>query len=104
MKVDRIRAILALVLSIVLLSCTQDDPGPLRGTWRMNLGLFPMTVQFRSGETEMLGVIDKVSYEQRGSDVIVHVESGHLKGSAMRYTITGPNSARSELGNLQRIK
>ena len=63
-----------------------------------------MTVQFRAGETEALGIIEKVSYDQKGQDVIVKYESGLMKGTAMRYTLTSPNTARSELGSLQRIK
>ena len=70
----------------------------------MNLGALNTTVQFRSGETEILGVIERVSYDQKGNDVIVHYDSDILKGSAMRYTITDPNTARSALGSLQRIK
>lgn len=62
-----------------------------------------MTVQFRSGETEALGIIDKVSYEQKGRDVIVTYKSGLLMGTAIRYTLTGSNTARSELGPLQRV-
>jgi hypothetical protein len=62
-----------------------------------------MTVQFRSGETETMGLIEKVSYEVKGDQVIVRYESGPMKGTAVRYTITGPNLARAEFGVLQRI-
>ena len=70
----------------------------------MNVGLVAVPIQFRSGETEMLGVIDKVSYSRDGNDVIVNYASGAMKGSAVRYTITGQNTARSAYGNLQRVK
>ena len=63
-----------------------------------------MTVQFRAGETEAMGIIEKVSYEAKGNDVIVTYESGLMKGSAVRYTVIGSNTARSDLGVLQRIK
>jgi hypothetical protein len=66
-------------------------------------GVMPMTVHFRSGETEALGIVEKVSYEKHGQDVIVNYESGLMKGTAMRYTVTAPNTARSELGSLQRL-
>ena len=97
-------AILALVLATVLVACSRNDAGPLTGAWRMNLGLVEVPVQFRLGETEMLGVIDKVSYTREGNDVIVNYASGVMKGSAVRYTVTGSNSARSAFGNLQRVK
>ena len=67
-------------------------------------GPMPMTIQFRSGETEALGMIEKVSYEVNGNDVIVTYKDGLAKGTAMRYTITNANTLRTELGTLQRIK
>jgi len=97
------RAIAPLALALLVAGCGGSDPGPLKGTWRMG-GVMPMTVQFRAGETEALGIIEKVSYDQKGQDVIVKYESGLMKGTAMRYTLTSPNTARSELGSLQRIK
>jgi len=63
-----------------------------------------MTIQFRNGETEAMGMIEKVSYDARGNDVIVTYEDGLMKGTAMRYTVTGLNTLRTELGTLQRIK
>ncbi|MDP1611151.1 MAG: hypothetical protein Q8M11_08825 [Sulfuritalea sp.] len=91
----------ACLLSIV--GCSGGDPGPLSGTWKMG-GLMPMTVKFRHGETEALGIIEKVSYEVKGNDVIVTYQDGLAKGMAMRYTVTGPNTVRTEMGVLQRIK
>lgn len=64
----------------------------------------PVTVQFRNGETETLGVIEKVSYEVKGNDVIVTYQNGLAKGMAMRYTVIGPNTFRTQMGVLQRIK
>jgi hypothetical protein len=87
----------------LLAACGAGDPGPLKGTWRMG-GVLPMTIQFRNGETEAMGMIEKVSYERSGQDVIVKYESGLMKGTAMRYTMTGPDSARFELGTLQRVR
>ena len=90
-------------LLLLLLSACSGNPGPLAGTWRMT-GAMPMTVQFRNGETEALGIIEKVSYEVKGNDVIVTYKDGLAKGMAMRYTITGPNTASTQLGVLQRIQ
>jgi arginyl-tRNA--protein-N-Asp/Glu arginylyltransferase len=67
-------------------------------------GLVPMTVHSRSGETEALGIIEKVSYDVQGNDVIVTYTDGMAKGMGMRYTMTGPDTARTELGTLRRIK
>jgi hypothetical protein len=83
-------------------ACSRSDPGPLAGTWRMS-GVLPLTVRFRAGETETLGFIEKVSYEITGNQVIVSYKNGPMQGTAIRYTITGPNSARSEFGILQRL-
>jgi hypothetical protein len=97
------KILFAALSALLLEACSNGDPGPLAGSWKM-VGMVPMTIQFRSGETEAMGIIEKVSYEIRGNDVIVKYESGLMKGSAIRYTMTNPNVARSELGILQRIK
>ena len=98
-----LRRLWLILFAAALLGCGGRDPGPLAGTWRLS-GPLPMTVHFRPGESEALGLIDKVSYQVKGSEVTVTYESGMAKGSAMRFTMTGPNSARSELGSLSRIK
>lgn len=63
----------------------------------------PMKIEFRAGETEALGIIEKVSYEVKGNDVIVTYNDGMAKGMSVRYIITGHNSAQTALGALQRI-
>jgi hypothetical protein len=63
-----------------------------------------MTIHFRPGEEESLGVIEQVSYEVSGSTVLAKIESGSMKGTSMRYTITGPNTAQFQMGSLRRIK
>ena len=67
-------------------------------------GAVPITVHFRSGETETMGVIEKVSYEVNGNVVLVHYKDGLMKGSAVRYVLTGPDTARSDILVLQRIR
>lgn len=101
LKTLRLFALLSLLLAIV--GCSGGSPGPLAGTWKMG-GVMPMTIQFRDGETEALGVIEKVSYEVKGNDIIVTYLDGIAKGMAVRYTMTGPNTAHTEMGVLQRIK
>ena len=51
-----------------------------------------------------MGMIEKVSYEVKGNDVIVTYKEGLAKGTAFRYTVIGPNTLRTELGILKRIK
>jgi hypothetical protein len=92
-----------LAVSLVIASCSSNNnPGPLEGTWQMT-GSLPMIITFRSGETESLGIIEKVSYKTEGNDVLVTYLDGIAKGTTMRYTMTGPDSARTELGLLHRI-
>ncbi|OUD14680.1 hypothetical protein TPSD3_09070 [Thioflexithrix psekupsensis] len=67
-------------------------------------GLMPMTVQFRKGETETMGIIEKVSYKISGNDVLVTYEDGIMKGTTMRYTIADKDTVKTELGLLQRVK
>lgn len=91
------------LLAFMLSACSGSDPGPLEGTWRMG-GIMPMTIQFRSGETESMGMIEKVSYEIKGNDVLVTNKDGIAKGMTFRYTITSKDTAQTAFGALQRIK
>ena len=90
-------------LVLLLVACTGSDPGPLKGTWKMT-GAVPMTITFRSGETEAMGMIEKVSYKTAGNDVLVTYKDGLMKGTTIRYTITGSDTARTELGSLSRVR
>ena len=63
-----------------------------------------MIIQFSEGEVEAMGAVDKVSYQRSGNDVIVMFDSGIWKGSPMRFSMSGPNRAYSDLGTLTRIK
>lgn len=99
-----IRFLACVLMAFAISACSGDrSPGPLEGTWEMS-GVMPMTVTFRSGETEALGMIDKVSYKTEGTDVLVTYLDGIAKGTTMRYTMTGPDSARTELGVLRRVR
>lgn len=93
---------LTIVIALFLAGCAGTHPGPLEGTWRME-GFVPMTVTFRDGETEAMGMIEKVSYETEGNDVLVTYTDGLAKGTTMRYTVVGPNTVRTELGTLRRV-
>ncbi len=95
--------LLILVTLFFSITACSSGPGALEGTWHMS-GVMPMTVTFRSGETEALGMIEKVSYKTDGNDVLVTYLDGMAKGTTMRYTITGKDSARTELGTLRRIR
>lgn len=98
-----ITLLLVTASTFALVACGKTDPGPLAGTWRIN-GVVPMTVQYREGESEAMGMIEKVTYEINGKDVIVTSKSGPMKGIAARYTVTGTNTVASEFGTLVRIK
>lgn len=95
--------ITACLVAILCACASHDDPGPLAGTWRLD-GAGGMLMQFRKGETEALGMIEKVSYEIKGNDVIVTSENGPMKGVAARYTITGPGTADSGAGLLRKVR
>ena len=99
-----LQLIMVAAFAALLAGCgASSDPGPLAGTWRM-AGHVPMTVSFRKGETEALGIIEKVSYEIRGNDVLVTYKEGISKGMTMRYTMTGADSARTDVGRLHRLQ
>jgi hypothetical protein len=73
--------------------------------WQLEMlpGAEPIIVEFRHNETEALGSIDKVRYKRQGNDVLVTYETGLSQGTTVRYTITGPDSARWEYGTLRRV-
>lgn len=98
-----IHLIFTACLAVALAACSGNNPGPLEGTWQMT-GVTPMTVTFRKGETEAMGIIEKVSYKTEGNDVLVTYLDGLAKGTTMRYTITGQGRARTELGTLKRFR
>jgi len=98
-----IKLIFVILLSLGLMACSNSDPGPLAGTWKLD-GVVPMTVKFRKGESETMGMIEKVSYEVHGNEVIVTSESGPMKGISVRYIVSSPNIVTSEFGRLKRIK
>ena len=92
------------ILSLVLLAaCSKSDPGPLAGTWK-STGAMQTIFQFRPGETEALGMIEKVSYEVQGHDVLITYKDGLMKGTTFRYTLIDPNTARSPLNTLRRVQ
>jgi hypothetical protein len=94
----------AVFLAFTIVACSDSgSPGPLEGNWQMK-GIMPMAVTFRHGETEALGMIEKVSYKTEGNDVLVTYLDGLAKGTTIRYTITGQDSARTEMGTLQRVR
>ena len=91
------------LVALVLAACDNGkSPGALQGSWQMT-GPVPMKISFRNGETEAMGMIEKVSYKTDGKDVLVTYLDGIAKGTTMRYTITGQNTAKTELGTLKRI-
>jgi len=102
MKTKLTITIFGIFLIPILTACSRSDPGPLAGTWQVG-GVVPMTVQFRSGETETMGLIEKVSYEIAGNQVLVRYESGPMQGTAVRFTVAGPNEVRSQIGVLRRV-
>lgn len=92
-----------LALGCLLLAACNRDPGPLAGTWKA-AGIVPLTTTFRSGETESLGFIEKVSYEKQGNSVIVTVEDGMAKGMKMRYVIIDPNTIQGAGTTFRRVR
>ena len=91
-----------LLVSLALAACSKKDPGPLEGTWRMS-DPFPMTVTFSRGRAEAMGMIEEVTYEIDGKDVIVTWKTGISAGTAMRYTIVSPETVSTDIGILRRV-
>ena len=95
---------IALALTaFAFLSACSKGPGTLEGTWQMQ-GLVPMTVIYRDGEEEAMGIISKVSYKHEGNDVLVTYTSGMADGNTIRLTKIDENTFKSELGTLRRAR
>lgn len=101
----KVRFAVALGVATVLLAgCGKSDPGPLAGTWR-TVGPVAMTIAYRPGESEALGIIEKVSYDVKGSQVLVKTESGPMAGTTLRIQMVDANTAKSDgLGVMKRVK
>ena len=88
----RILATAALTMSLV--ACGDSSPGPLAGTWQAG-GILPMKVTFRSGETEAMGMIEKVGFTTEGNSVLVTYKDGLMKGTAVRFQMVDSKTARA---------
>ena len=93
-----------MILLATLPACSNNDPGPLAGTWQIKNPVMPMVFQFRSGESESMGIIEKVSYKVDGNSVIVTCKDGIGKGTSMRYQLVDKDTLRAGGGLMHRIK
>src|SRR5262245_51381204 len=96
-------ALIAFLLAACADGSGSSDPGPLKVTWRVS-GVVPVIIQFRPGETEAFGIIEKVAYRFEGSDVLVTYLDGVSKGTTLRYTMTGADTARTAFTTMWRIR
>lgn len=89
----------------LLLGCANnhlDNPGELAGKWKLD-GLISIPMEFKRGEVTALNITEKVTYEIKGRDIFVTYKTGVAKGTVVKYTMTGDDSAVTELGTLKRI-
>jgi hypothetical protein len=97
----RFRGVALSLLILVLAACANDSPGPLEGTWTV-AEPFPVTVTFRPGEMEAMGLTKKVSYRADDNAVLVTYKEGATKGSTFRYEVIDANTIRSDSGTFHR--
>lgn len=100
--ITTLRLTIVSLLMVLLAACSKNSPGPLEGKWQLT-GLLPVKIEFRSGETESMGMIEPVTYEKKGDSVLVTYEAGLLKGTTLRYVVIDDNTLQTELGTLKRI-
>ncbi|KQV30596.1 hypothetical protein ASC93_03830 [Massilia sp. Root335] len=86
----------------MLLAGCSDSPGSLEGAWTAN-GPVPMTITFRPGETEAMGVIEHVDYKTAGDSVEVTYKDGLMKGTSMKYVLVDRNTATNPMLTLHRV-
>lgn len=63
-----------------------------------------MTITFRPGETEAMGLVEQVDYKAEGNVVRVTYKNGILKGSSMVFTLVDRNTATNAMYTLRRIQ
>jgi hypothetical protein len=93
----------AVVATSMLLAGCSRSPGALEGTWKAS-GPIPMTITFRPGETETLGVIEQVDYKVDGNTVLLTYKDGLMKGSSMRFVLVGHDTATNPMYTLRRMR
>lgn len=98
----RTRIVGTLLVVGALAGCNRS-PGVLEGTWRAE-GIMPMTITFRPGETETMGIIEQVDYTTKGNAVKVTYKDGMMKGSSVQFTIVNQNTATNPMYTLRRIR
>jgi hypothetical protein len=97
------KQLISIGIALALLSGCGRSPGPLEGEWQAN-GPVPVKIKFRAGETETMGIIEKVTYSVDGNSVRVTSKEGIMKGSALVYTMLDQETARTEMFTLKRIR
>lgn len=90
------------VIGTLLTGCN-GSPGPLEGTWTTSKPL-PMTIAFRPGETEAMGVIEHVDYKTAGNTVEITYKDGLMKGSSMKFFLLDSNTATNAMYTLRRVR
>jgi hypothetical protein len=63
-----------------------------------------MTIAFRPGETETMGIIEQVAYTAEGNVVKVTYKDGMMKGSSTAFTIVDKNTATNPMYTLRRVR
>ena len=63
-----------------------------------------MTIIFRPGETEAMGVIEHVEYKTEGKSVEVTYKDGLMKGSSMKYLLVDRDTAKNAMFTLHRVR
>lgn len=96
------RFIAALLFVGVLTACNRS-PGALEGTWKSD-GIVPMTITFRPGETESMGITEPVEYTIKENVVKVTYKDGMMKGSSLAFTLVNKNTATNPMFTLRRIR
>jgi hypothetical protein len=97
----KLKCAAAVLLAVLFAGCT-DSPGQLEGTWKADT--IPMTITFRPGETETLGIIERVNYATNGNVVKVTYKDGLMKGSSINYVMQDQNTATNQMYTLRRIR
>lgn len=91
------------LLSLVFLAGCSGSPGRLEGAWKSD-GPIPMTIIFRPGETESMGVIEHVDYKSTGDAVEVMYKDGLMKGSSMKFILRDSDTAQNSMFTLHRVR
>ena len=90
-----------LLVSILSLcaACSGTSPGPLEGAWdwKGEDGAVLLHMEFRNGECESWGGVERVTYKVDGERVTMTYRDSLLAGTSIEYVVSGDTARTANI-------